>query len=123
MIIWWYIYFYGSFTLNWTIIPFVIGYLEAGEFTIRGKSWFSIKYNAPWYLAYFVAFLLLLGYLFLTKSGTETLKDGGGVVGVIIGLNISAGLLWLALVVGYGIVKIPISFYSFSDAKSKLKYY
>jgi hypothetical protein len=33
----WKIYYWGSFVLNWTLFPFTVGYLEAGEFTPLGK--------------------------------------------------------------------------------------
>ena len=43
-------------------------------------------------------------------------------IGVIIGLNIAGGLLFLAVTLGYGIVKIPISLFKYSDYESRLKY-
>jgi len=101
---WWYFYYWSSYFLNWTVLPFVIGYLESGDFTIKGRSLDSLKYNAPYYAGYLVAFAALCAYLYLTKSGEETMKKGGGLVGVIIGLNLAVGLLWLALVLAYGIV-------------------
>jgi len=44
------------------------------------------------------------------------------VAGVIIGLNIAGGLLFLSVTLGYGIVKIPISLFKYSDYESRLKH-
>ena len=63
----WYVYYWGSFGLNWTILPFTVYYLEAGEFTWRGKAWYSIKRNAPWYALYALIFAGLCCILFLTE--------------------------------------------------------
>ena len=94
--------------MNWVVIPFSMGYLEAGEFTKGGKAWYSIKYNTPFYLAYVVGFLGLLAFLYWTNLGQSIMGSGSSVVGVIIGLNIAGGLLLLAVTLGYGIIKIPI---------------
>lgn len=37
LIIVWNIYYWGSFVLNWTVLPFTVGYLEAGDFKPFGK--------------------------------------------------------------------------------------
>ena len=38
-LIWiWYVYYWGSYILNWTLFPFTVHYLEAGEFTWAGKA-------------------------------------------------------------------------------------
>ena len=54
-----------------------------------------------------VCFGLLCTLLYLTEYGKETLAASGGLTGVIIGLNMTVSLVWLSLVVGYGLVKIP----------------
>lgn len=123
-LIWiWYVYYWGSFALNWTLFPFTVHYLEAGEFTWRGKSWYSIKQNAPWYFLYALIFAVLCCYLYLSESGRHTLLEGGGLVGVILGLTLVGGLIWLSLSLGYGIIKIPIRFWSNSNLEARLSYY
>ena len=108
--------------MNWIIIPFAMGYLEAGEFTRAGRSCYSIKYNAPFYLLYVVGFLGLLAFLYWTSWGQSITGQGFSVAGVIIGLNIAGGLLFLSVTLGYGIVKIPISLFKYSDYESRLKH-
>jgi hypothetical protein len=123
MIIWWYVYFYGSYGLNWTLNPFMIGYEESGNFTFKGKAWYAIKYNFPWYMVYLGSFILFMGFLYLTGSGNELLKSGGGYLGVMIGLNLAFSLLWLAGVLGYGVVKIPLATFKYSNLEQRLDYY
>ena len=99
-----------------------MGYLEAGEFTRAGRSCYSIKYNAPFYLAYVIGFFALLAVLYWTSWGQSIMGSGFNVIGVVIGLNIATGLLLLAVTLGYGIVKIPISLFKYSDYERRLKY-
>ena len=123
-LIWiWYVYYWGSFILNWTLFPFTVHYLEAGEFTWSGKAWYSVKQNAPWYLLYGIIFGVLCCFLYFTDSGQKILIQGGGLVGVIIGMTLVGGLIWLSLTLGYGIVKIPIRFYQYSSLQSRLNFY
>ena len=85
----------------------MIGYLEAGEFTWRGKVWHAIKVNLPVYAFYLVLLAGLLIFLYFTDPGTVTLDRAHGVEGVIIGLTISLGLIQLSFLLGFGLVKIP----------------
>jgi len=59
-----------------------------------------------------------LCYLYLSQEGKKMLDDGGGLVGVLMGVNIATGLIWLSLVLGWGLVKIPIYYYKHSDLES-----
>jgi len=49
-----------------------------------------------------------LCYLYFSDKGQQILTEGGGLVGVLMGVNIATGLVWLSLVLGWGLVKIPI---------------
>lgn len=42
---------------------------------------------------------------------------------MIIGLTLVGGLIWLSLTLGYGIVKIPIRFFSYSGLNARLQYF
>ena len=130
MIAYWYIFFYGSYIINWTFNPFMMGYTESGNFTMKGKTIDSIKYNYPWYLLYLGIFLLFAGFMWLTSWGKSVSNNSGGMLAVLLGLNLAFSLLWLALVVGYGIVKIPIALWksaSYDDMldfmRHKVAYY
>ena len=108
MIAYWYIFFYGSYIINWTANPFMMGYTESGNFTIKGKSWDSVKYNFPWYVLYIGLFIVFCIVMWLTAWGKTVSSNAGGILAVLLGLNLAFSLLWLALVIGYGMVKIPI---------------
>lgn len=43
LIVWWNIFYWGSFVLNWTLFPFAVAYLDAGEFTTKGKVCAALK--------------------------------------------------------------------------------
>mmetsp|Transcript_29840 Transcript_29840/g.40335 ORF Transcript_29840/g.40335 Transcript_29840/m.40335 type:complete len:175 (-) Transcript_29840:645-1169(-) len=120
--IWWYINYWCAFTLNWVINPFYIGYLDAGEFTRKGRSRRSIIYNAPYYLVYVVIFGGLVAFLYLSKKGQNALNNEG-LVGIIIGLGLASGLLWLAFLLGYGLVKIPVATFKYSLLEKRLHEY
>lgn len=123
MIIVWQIYYWGSFVLNWTLLPFTVGYIEAGDFRPLGKICTSLKVNAPWYALYGIIFGLICIFLYFTEPGNQYLIAGGGLEGVMIGLTLVGGLIWLSLTLGYGIVKIPIRFYSYSGLTARLQYF
>lgn len=46
-----------------------------------------------------------------------------GIMGCIIGLNLVFGLLSIVILLGYGLVEIPLSYFRFSSNVKKLKYY
>lgn len=122
MVWWWYIYFYGSYILNWTVNPFMIGYEESGHFTVKGKSWYSFKYNYPYYVVYLAVSLIFGGILLWTKAGADFTSKAGGILAVVIGLNLTFSLLWLAVVIGFGMIKIPIECWKNSDIEHQLNY-
>lgn len=107
LVTWWSIFYWGSFALNYVILPYVVGFLEAGEFTTKGKVWASIKSQLPWYALYFVLLAGICIFLYLTDPGKVTLDRSRGLEGVIIGLSIAAGLVQLSFLLGFGLVKIP----------------
>jgi len=90
------------------VLPILIGYLEAADFTTRGRVISSIKYNVPYYAAYLVLFIGLICFLYLSSAGKDIVEQGGGLIGVIMGISMTLGLCQLALTLGYGVVRLPI---------------
>lgn len=43
LIIWWSIFCYSSFVLNYLIFPIAVSYMDAGEFTPKGKFYAALK--------------------------------------------------------------------------------
>lgn len=119
---WWYFYYWASFVLSLFVLPILIGYLEAADFTVKGRFVSSIRSNLPYYAMYVVLFIALVLFLYLTSVGKEIVQEGGGLVGVLMGINMTMGLCQLALTLGYGIVKIPIKVFQSTSLKSRYKY-
>ena len=46
-----------------------------------------------------------------------------GLVGCIVGLTLVFGLLSIVLLLGYGLVEIPLSYFKFASNMKKLRYY
>ena len=105
---WWYFYYWTSFTLSLLVLPILVGYLEAADFTVRGRFISSLKHNLPYYGLYVILFIGLICFLYLSELGKQIVEQGGGLVGVLMGVNMTIGLCQLALTLGYGVVKIPI---------------
>jgi len=108
----------GSF-----VYPYVVSFLEAGDFTTKGKLLSALKAQIPLLIVGIVLGAVCICVLYLTAFGQETLKAGGGLLGVLIGLNIVTGLIWLSLILGWGLVKIPISTFKYSRLESKQRYW
>ena len=123
MIVWWLIFFYGSLALNYTLNPFMQGYHESGNFTVLGKSLDSLKINLIWYALYGVLFLIICGILYFTAWGKNATKLSGGLLAALVGLNLAFSLLQLALVIGYGLVKIPIACWKSSNLEKRLDFF
>jgi len=122
LVYWWYFYYWASFTLSFLILPVLVSYLESADFTFRGRLCFALKSQIPYYIAYFVAFIGLVCFLYWSDKGRTIVNQGGGLVGVLMGMNITFGLCFLALTLGYGIVKIPIETLKSSKLKKRYEY-
>ena len=92
MVVWWYFYYWLSFVLSVMILPVLVGYLEAADFTIRGRILSALKYNLPFYALYLVLGIALVCFLYLSKPGRTIIDEGGGLVGVLMGINMTIGL-------------------------------
>ena len=66
--------------------------MEAADFTVTGRIISALKHNIPLYACYLFLFSVLVSFLYLSQSGQDAIKEGGGLIGVLMGLNITAGL-------------------------------
>jgi len=103
---WYYFSYWSSYLLNYLILPYLTEYIEAGEFTRKGKLMRSLKRNLPYYLLYIVLFIALVVVLMSTQVGQEAIKQDG-LVGCLIGLGLVIGLLSVIILIGYGLVEVP----------------
>ena len=104
------------------VLPILIGYLEAADFTMKGRIVSAIKYNVPYYACYLVFFVALVCFLYFSKVGQDIIEEGGGLVGVLIGLNITFGLCQLALTLGYGMIRIPVNVLKSFSLRKRYEY-
>jgi hypothetical protein len=65
--VWWTTYYWSSFILNWTIFPFMIGWLESGSFTNLGRLWSGFIHNVPIFSFFLLAFVGLCSLLYFTN--------------------------------------------------------
>lgn len=66
--------YWGSFVLNWVVLPFLMEYLASGDFTTKEKIMRSIKNNVPMLVVYLVLFIVVVIILSVTASGREALR-------------------------------------------------
>ena len=72
---------------------------------------------------YAVASGALLIFLYASTTGQAILNSAkGNIIGVVQGLNIATGLIMLSLILGYGMVKIPLKLWKCSKLKQTWKY-
>lgn len=74
LVVWWYITYWTVFVLNWFILPFLIEYLAAGDFTFKERMMRSIRNNVPMLIVYLVLFVIVVVILSVTESGREALR-------------------------------------------------
>ena len=109
-----------SFILSVLVLPILVGYLEAADFTSRGRICYAVKRNLPYYALYLILFIGFVCFLYLSATGRQIVEEGGGLVGVLMGINMTIGLCQLALTLGYGVVRIPSK--TFKSVKVKKRY-
>ena len=73
LVSWWYANYWTNYVMAWLFVPLVMEYLAAGEFTFADKFYRSVKNNIPWYIMYFVIFVVLILILAFSESGRQAL--------------------------------------------------
>jgi hypothetical protein len=56
------------------VIPFIIEFIAAADFTLKGKIYRALRNNVPFQIIYFLVFIVLMIILACTPSGRERLK-------------------------------------------------
>lgn len=112
----WVLVYWSTFLLSWLLVPFLQGYVLGGQFTVLGKTCYSLRLNLIFYGVGFVVIGLLVGYLHL---GTR-LNTWDGIMSFLMALSNALGLLAVILFLGHGLVKIPIRLWRSADAQRQL---
>lgn len=74
LVIFWSVNYWSVFVLNWFIVPFLMEYLSAADFTVKERFIRSLRNNVPMLLVYVVLFLIVVIILAVTESGREALR-------------------------------------------------
>jgi len=97
----WAAIYWTTTVLCYLIIPFLIEFEAAGEFSFGARCKKSLKMNAIWYLVYLVIGLAAVVYLLL--NGKELHNMGS----LSIAASNAWGLLLLTILMGFGLVALP----------------
>jgi len=98
------------------VFPYLRSYLEAGEFTMKGKLSRSLKDNLPYYILYVLIVGATVAVLSSYDLGREALAKQG-VTGCLITLNMVVGLLSIIFVLGYGISALPKKLFTLASSE------
>ncbi|KDO31940.1 hypothetical protein SPRG_03156 [Saprolegnia parasitica CBS 223.65] len=112
----WQFVYWSTFVLSWVVLPVLIEYNQSGAFTTEQRLRYSIKYLLRHY-----AVLLVLGFLLFLYLVVVDHFSIGGVLGLVMTLGNTYGLLWIICLLGYGLVNIPRKVYAYSDPQLRLR--
>uniref|UniRef100_A0A3B3Q7G6 LMBR1 domain containing 2a n=1 Tax=Paramormyrops kingsleyae TaxID=1676925 RepID=A0A3B3Q7G6_9TELE len=107
MPVFWRVVYWTSQCLTWLLLPFMQSYARSGGFSITGKIKTALIENAIYYGTYLLIFGSLLIYVAIHPQWYELQTIG------ITAAN-TWGLFLLVLLLGYGLVEIPRSYWNAS---------
>uniref|UniRef100_A0A3Q0STG2 LMBR1 domain containing 2b n=1 Tax=Amphilophus citrinellus TaxID=61819 RepID=A0A3Q0STG2_AMPCI len=107
MPVFWRVVYWTSQCLTWLLLPFMQSYARSGGFSITGKIKTALIENAIYYGTYLLIFGSLLIYVAVHPEWYELQTIG------ITAAN-TWGLFLLVLLLGYGLVEIPRSYWNAS---------
>uniref|UniRef100_A0A8C9SP16 LMBR1 domain containing 2a n=1 Tax=Scleropages formosus TaxID=113540 RepID=A0A8C9SP16_SCLFO len=107
MPVFWRVVYWTSQCLTWLLLPFMQSYARSGGFSITGKIKTALIENAIYYGTYLLIFGSLLIYVAVHPQWYELQTIG------ITAAN-TWGLFLLVLLLGYGLVEIPRSYWNAS---------
>ncbi|KAK7075102.1 LMBR1 domain-containing protein 2 [Halocaridina rubra] len=105
--VFWRVVYWTSQVLTWLILPLMQSYTKAGDFTFGTKLRSAVIDNAIYYGSYLLIVGILLLYIALNDPGL----DGAKLRAIAASASNTWGLFWLVLLLGYGLVEVPRSFW------------
>ncbi|CAF4406042.1 unnamed protein product, partial [Adineta steineri] len=105
----WRIIYWTSQCLTWFILPFMQSICQTGEFYWKGKIRFALRSN----LIYYGTLLLIFGILVIYVAVNYNLSASNFKV-TVIAASTTWGLFLLVLMLGYGLVEVPLNVYNHS---------
>ncbi|UJR38477.1 hypothetical protein I4U23_031145 [Adineta vaga] len=103
----WRIIYWTSQCLTWLVLPFMQSVCQTGEFYWRGKIRYALRSN----LIYYGTLLLIFGVLVIYVAIYYNLTASNFKV-TIIAASTTWGLFLLVLMLGYGLVEVPLKVYN-----------
>ncbi|XP_014675164.1 PREDICTED: LMBR1 domain-containing protein 2-like [Priapulus caudatus] len=100
----WHVVYWTSMVLTWLIIPMMMSYSAAGDFTVPGKLKTALIENAIWYGSYLFVFGVLLIYVAVKP---ELTLDKTGLKVILVTASNTWGLFLVVLMLGFGLVEVP----------------
>lgn len=110
--VFWRVVYWTSQFLTWLLIPFMQSYARSGAFSRAGKMKTALIENAIYYGTYLLIFLSLLIYVVIHLKVKFTFSQ---LQTVCITAANTWGLFLLVLLLGYGLVEIPRSYWLSSN--------
>lgn len=108
--VFWRVVYWTSQCLTWLLLPFMQSYARSGAFSRMGKVKTALIENAIYYGTYLLIFLSLLIYVIIKWKFTFSQLQT-----VCITAANTWGLFLLVLLLGYGLVEIPRSYWLSSN--------
>ncbi|CAF4880746.1 unnamed protein product, partial [Rotaria sp. Silwood1] len=105
----WRIVYWTSQVLTWLILPLMQSFCETGEFSIKGKIQYAIKANLIFYGTLLLIFIILIIYV-----ATKVTLNSSNFTATIVAASTTWGLFLLVLMLGYGLVEVPLNIYNHS---------
>ncbi|KAL0979830.1 hypothetical protein UPYG_G00190360 [Umbra pygmaea] len=109
--VFWRVVYWTSQCLTWMLLPFMQSYARSGAFSISGKIKTALLENAIYYGTYLLIFCSLLIYVAVHPQWQLTWR---GLQTIGIAAANTWGLFLLVLLLGYGLVEIPRSYWNSS---------
>lgn len=110
--VFWRVVYWTSQFLTWLLIPFMQSYARSGAFSRAGKMKTALIENAIYYGTYLLIFVSLLIYVVIHLKWKFTFSQ---LQTVCITAANTWGLFLLVLLLGYGLVEIPRSYWLSSN--------
>lgn len=98
------------------IIPMILEYELAGDFTFKERLFTAVKKNILFYLIVGVISIGFLIFLIVKKSLT-----GDNLMNFVISLTNAWGIFMIIFLNGFGLIAVPRILFNFSDKKLRIK--
>ncbi len=113
----WRFVFWTTFWLAWVVDPLLQSYHDNGSFSIKGKICGALKQN----LYFYITIVGLVIGVFILISMIETEVDIDTFIEVLIDLGTIYGMLFILVLLGYGLIAIPKTLWKNSDPANVLE--